>query len=514
MAYKADRFKSSKKNFVDKLRENADLDFGVYIGEIIVRPKDNTHSGRLTVYIPMLSKDRDDPAGYYNAYWSSPFAGSTASSKIGEGDQIYGFHDTQKSYGMWMVPPDPGNFVLVAFADGKKKFPVVLGCLFPDQLQYMVPGNAGGPAYGLEERLPVAEKNRNEDDINHGVSGRRPIHPYASRAIVRQGLILDDTRGASKSTARRESPSQVFGFLTPGPEIANLRTSKKDNTHREAGHSFVMDDGDIEGQSKNIRIRTGGGHQILLDDTSGDIYVINKSGTAWIELNDAGDINVYADRDFNMRARGNVTIRSDKNLNLEANSSVFINAGEYETASGLTDVDGNPKGDLNINVGNMTNWLNKKDFKLQTDEEGQLSLVSSTNTFVTAKNNIDIASNNKVKTYGANGLDLKSGGEINSQASGRNNVLGSTVHLNDGGAAEQATVGMNADRIQTQEFQDQPIVPPAWDYPTDPDDVTETTDPLITRGKREGDRDLIKSIAQNITTREPWEYRPLPEDQV
>ena len=35
-------------------------------------------------------------------------------------------------------------------------------------------------------------------------------------------------------------------------------------------------------------------------------------------MSDAGDINVYAERDFNMRARGNVNIRSEKNLNLEA----------------------------------------------------------------------------------------------------------------------------------------------------------------------------------------------------
>ena len=144
MGYKADKFRVTNKGLRDKLRGHADLDFGVYIGEIIVRPKDATHAGRLTVYIPMLSKDRDDPNGYYNAYWSSPFAGSTHSAKIGQDDQVYGFHDTQKTYGMWMVPPDPGNFVLVCFADGKRKFPVVISCMFPDQLQNMVPGNAAG----------------------------------------------------------------------------------------------------------------------------------------------------------------------------------------------------------------------------------------------------------------------------------------------------------------------------------------------------------------------------------
>ena len=89
MAYKPNDFRRSKKNPRDKMREGADLDFGVYMGEVIVRPKDATHSGRITVYVPMLSKDRDDPAGYFNCFWSSPFAGTTPSAKIGDTTIIF-----------------------------------------------------------------------------------------------------------------------------------------------------------------------------------------------------------------------------------------------------------------------------------------------------------------------------------------------------------------------------------------------------------------------------------------
>tara|TARA_Y100000385_G_scaffold226173_1_gene236777 strand:- start:6968 stop:8506 length:1539 start_codon:yes stop_codon:yes gene_type:complete len=512
MGYNADKFRVTNKGLRDKLRGHADLDFGVYLGEIIVRPKDATHAGRLTVYIPMLSKDRDDPNGYYNAYWSSPFAGSTHSAKIGQDDQVYGFHDTQKTYGMWMVPPDPGNFVLVCFADGKRKFPVVISCMFPDQLQNMVPGNAAGAAFGTDIKVPVAEKNRNEESVSHSVNAKRPIHPYVTKAILQQGLINDPVRGISISSARRESPSQVFGILTPGPEIPNLRTSKKDNTHREAGHSIVLDDGDIEGGSKNIRIRTGGGHQILLDDTSGDIYIINKKGTAWIEMSDSGDINVYADNDFNMRAKGNVNIRADKNLNLEANSSIYVQAGEYETADTLTDVDGNPKGNFSLNIGNSTNWLNKRDFVLQTDSTGAIHLTSGTNIQQSAVGDVEIAADNRIKAFGNGAVDIKSGGDISSQASNRNNVLGSTVHLNDGGSAEQAGKGRTAVPHTISEFEDQPIETPVWEYPASPDEVDENTNPMPTDGKRDGVVDKIKSLLGIITTREPWAYRPKNDD--
>ena len=166
MAYTPSNSRLSKTNTRDKLRSNGDLDFCIYIGEVIVRPKDDTHSGRIPVYIPMLAKDRDDPSGYYYAYWTSPFAGSTPSAKLG--DNIAQYSHTQKSYGMWMVPPDPGNFVLVAFADGKKKFPIIVSCLFPDQLQFMVPGNPATSVFGSSIPAPSAEINRRTNNPNHG----------------------------------------------------------------------------------------------------------------------------------------------------------------------------------------------------------------------------------------------------------------------------------------------------------------------------------------------------------
>ena len=41
MAYRPDLFKHRRKNPVDALRESAELDHGIYVGEVIVRPKDD-----------------------------------------------------------------------------------------------------------------------------------------------------------------------------------------------------------------------------------------------------------------------------------------------------------------------------------------------------------------------------------------------------------------------------------------------------------------------------------------
>ena len=44
-------------------------------------------------------------------YYASPFYGVTGAQHLGKNDN---YSNTQKSYGFWMVPPDPGTLVLPA----------------------------------------------------------------------------------------------------------------------------------------------------------------------------------------------------------------------------------------------------------------------------------------------------------------------------------------------------------------------------------------------------------------
>ena len=497
--YRADKFKVSRNNPTAEMTKNADLDFGVYLGEVIVRPKDDTNSGRLTVYIPSLGKDRDNPSNWVNAFWSTPFGGSTPANRIG--DNLASYVETQKTYGMWMVPPDVGNWVLVCFADGKSKLPFVLGCLLPDQMANMVPGNAAGRTFGTDQKLPVAEVNRQTDQINHGVNATRPVNPYITKPILDQGLINDKLRGLSSSSARRESPSAVFGISTPGAEDVNLTTGKKDGTHRTGGHSFVMDDGDINGDSKNIRIRTAGGNQVLMDDTNGLIYIINAKGTAWVEMSGDGDIQIYSEKDISYRAKGNINIRADKNLNLEGNTSVNINAGVYGEAHGQQDEDGNQRGVLNINAGAEATMKVMKDFVLEVDELGSMHLTARQSLLATAGTDMHLNAKSNMFSTASETQHIKAGGETNIQAGNKVNVVGSTVHLNDGGSATQAENSKAALAIPTIAHEDQPIETPGWEYDFQ---ATSEDNPLTTDGERDGNKDTVTSIIEPLLTREPY----------
>ena len=498
MAYKPNDYRRSKRNPRDKMRESAELDFGVYMGEVIVRPKDATHSGRITVYVPMLSKDRSDPQGYFNCYWSSPFAGTTPSAKIG--DNVADYQDTMKTYGMWMVPPDPGNFVLMCFADGKKKMPVIIGCMFPDQMQYMVPGNAAGPTYGTNMNLPVAEKNKRDENLDHGNKSKRPLNNIVTQSILNQGLILDPIRGVTTSSARRESPSQVFGILTPGPDNKNLDTGKVDGVNRRGGHSFVMDD---NMEQRHIRLRTALGNQILMDDTNGLIYIINRDGTAWVELDEGGSIHVYSNQDLNIRAKNDINIRADRALNLEGGTQINMSAGVMEEGEG-PDGSSGPYGDIKIQSGNSIESLTLNRYKVMTREDGSsIHHTTKGQMFNFAQQSIHSNAQEEILLTSASNMHIKSGAEITSEAGGRNNVVGATVHLNDGGTAADAQQAEEVEKIPAVAHIDVSQEHPEFDYTEN--DVNKDTNPLPTDGERpEPVNGNINSILNTVTTLEPW----------
>lgn len=100
-------------------------------------------------------------------------------------------------------------------------------------------------------------------------------------------------------------------------------------TTRVGGHSLTMDDGDIYNKNNLVRLKTSAGHQIMMNDSEGFMYIANAAGTAWVELTQKGDILIYGAKDMSIRTQGNLMMHSDHNINLNAVGSVNINAGVY-----------------------------------------------------------------------------------------------------------------------------------------------------------------------------------------
>ena len=107
---KTNELTSTGKNMAQESIKETNPRYGIYIG-VVVSTKDATRNGKITVHVPSLAKDFAQTGGDRAYTWTSPFAGSTPVGAIGT--DLESYVDTQKSYSMWMIPPNVGNTVLV-----------------------------------------------------------------------------------------------------------------------------------------------------------------------------------------------------------------------------------------------------------------------------------------------------------------------------------------------------------------------------------------------------------------
>jgi hypothetical protein len=294
--------------------------------------------GQLIVTIPEISGTVDHPeAGNKSnqivVSYASPFYGTTFGSDQGLNPD--GAATSGQSYGMWCVPPDVGNKVLVTFVAGDMRRGYWFACIYDSPNHHMVPANGrniGGasntkpPGGTLDSYLssssvtPVGEYNISNGDAFTAdglVNSDRYAHPALTMGLVIQGLDKDPVRGAISSSSMREAPSNVYGISTPGRKgtKGDQVSGNKDIVYfRQGGHSFVMDDGAEDGTDQLIRLRTSGGHQILLNDTEEILYIASSSGNQWLEFSASGAINVYAGAGFNLRSGGAINMHSDTSI--------------------------------------------------------------------------------------------------------------------------------------------------------------------------------------------------------
>jgi hypothetical protein len=119
-----------------------------------------------TLEVTLLRKQGNtigDDNQTYVVRFASPFAGATSYDFMGP--NVTDFNDTQKSYGMWFVPPDVGVTVMVVFVDGNPGDGYWIACIPSRFVNNMIPGIASSDNVALSEadkkkyapatRLPV-----------------------------------------------------------------------------------------------------------------------------------------------------------------------------------------------------------------------------------------------------------------------------------------------------------------------------------------------------------------------
>ena len=409
-------------------KKDTNITSGIYEA-IVVSHLDRTYMGTLLVDILRASGSGALPERMgttIEARYLMPFYGVTPYDATSAND---GYSATQKSYGMWMVPPDVGTRVLVVYVEGISRC-YWIGCI-PDQyMNFMVPDGRAStelttnitPENLIGKKLPTGEYNKKvgEDrELNDPTRMRKPYNKDFTQILEVQGLLEDENRGTTTTSARREVPSSVFGINTPGPldkrqgaprSLQGLEGFKANvYANRLGGSSFVMDDGDDKLLRKTtadagppeyvnkeadeeggdptvphnelVRLRTRTGHQILLHNSEDLIYIGNARGTSWIEITSDGKIDIYAndsisvhsDQDLNFTADRDVNIEGGRNINMRANAR-YSDGDSLEGTSGNIQMESQyntyirADKDLRMHVqGNRDDYV-KLNFKTQVDE--------------------------------------------------------------------------------------------------------------------------------------------------
>ncbi len=405
---------------------------GPFLAEV-TNHLDPTYMGSLEVAlvkgVPNSTKREGET---YVVKYLSPFAGVT--SVRYEGTNSSDFNDVQKSYGFWMVPPDIGTTVMVIFIDGDPNQGYWFGCVQDIFQNHMTPGIAASKQVAMtdEQRrkygtdfLPVAEFHKSSKKLDNPNPERfaKPIHPFADR-LLQQGLLLDTVRGVTTSGARREIPSGVFGISTPGPldDSPGAKRGKigyegnaQAPVSRLGGTTFVMDDGDVNGQNELVRLRTRTGHQILLHNSQDLIYIANSKGTAWIEMTSNGKIDIYAkdsvsihseqdfnfraDRDINLEAGRNINIRADKNMETNVNGYYYLKVDDESKITVAKDAHQTVGDSVKLTIGNKFDVSVSKDVAVTSG--GSLGIGADGEIAIGSEGNLNLGTNGNLIGSGA-----------------------------------------------------------------------------------------------------------------
>ncbi len=505
-------------------REGTRLENGPFLARVVSH-LDPSFMGSLEVTLLREQGNTigDDNQSYVVRY-APPFYGYTAFEYMGQNDAskktIDGFNDTQKSYGMWFVPPDVGVNVIVFFINGDPSLGFWMGCLPARFTNNMVPGIAGSTEYELDsadkqkyntkQPLPVAEINKKINVKDQKIDPekiKKPVHPIADR-FLEQGLLEDDVRGVITSSARREAPSAVYGISTPGPldrrpgAKKSLVGKQEDQTRaavpvsRLGGTQLVMDDGDdryvratpaSSGPVKYIdvvkgtdaatdkkvnekgdptipygecfRVRTRTGHQILLHNSEDLIYIGNARGTTWIEMTSNGKIDIYASDSVSLHTETDINFRADRDINLEAGRNFNIRTDS---------------GKFHAEIATDQEWLVNNDAKITVG--ANLDILVGAKTKISSNTDLDIASGAEIKMSAVADVSVGSSAELK--------LNGSKINLNGPNNAEPAEA---ADFVRPYDLRDNP--------------ATNTAAGWETKKYQSG---VVKSLMKRIPMHEPW----------
>jgi len=365
--------------------------FGHYLGTI-KDVFDPTFMGIIRVYIPEIcGNEPQDEARWINCRYASPFFNQTppADKNI-----------PQKSSGFWGTPVDVNQAVIVIFIQGDINSGYYIASV-PEAYQNR--DIAGGAINIQDEKDPLMHANPPRVGRVYAAADSGGLDQFREYDLVNAGLAVDTGR-APPSGPSMNSPSSTVVLRSPGnktlPNVTDpaingkgyIETNYKDvkyfdgqipngpgnkptTTQRTGGHIIRLED-DIS--YEHIGIISRSGHQIIMNDTKGCIYINTHAGNNWIELTKDGKIDIYARDSVSIRTQADFNFYADRDFNVHAGRHINLVADEGLVTNSRS-MDSHVKEDYKITVKQNMHIRTFEDYTL---ESKSFSLKSIQDSFI------------------------------------------------------------------------------------------------------------------------------------
>ena len=432
-------------NFINHSSENGDLTQltdHISIG-IVVDSDDPLQQGRLRIFCPSYN---DDPKKLLHLPWCayvSPVGGVISQNAYARGH----IKDTESStgaihYGFWAIP-EIGAHTLVACINGDPRRRVWLGCLPSHQETHTTAhgrykhtdGNVDGPLTSLGEKIePTYSK------LQEAFNGQISSAEWKTRGADYQVTGIYEVPSPNKSLyvddnyttiANNEEDEWVKGILgehgydwSGYKNLGSFLASRVQSWTTPGFHSISMDDRPF---NSRIRIRTTGGNQIILDDTNERIYFSTSGGKSWIEMDAAGNIDMYSER--------NMSFHAEKNLNFSAGESIRMKSDGYISMYAGNTIGQTPlaaplaNGEIRIQSANDTHITS--DGNIRFNVAGSLLGNISTNVDLVIGGHLNIGVDGEVYVESQSNVHLEAGDNIKFKVSGKDTTINDLVSYLD-----------------------------------------------------------------------------------
>ena len=376
--------------------------------------RDPTNSGKLKVWIQGSQSDRDAKDSWIEVGYLSPFAGRTPGVPGANSYQQF-----PKGYGFWAVPPDVGCTVAVIFIQGRQFEAYWIGCVYDERMNTMVPGMATEnlPNSGYDMPVPVTDYDRNTIQTN--LKEKYPNVPTIE-GLKKQNLLYDEEKGAANRSSTRTITSTVYGMSTPRgnsfvlddgfteAELARQNWNQDPDGYQDTQVNNPVNDTAV-GTRKNegIVLRTRSGAQLLLSEATGSVFIINRDGTARIEMTPEGDIMIHGDKSLNARMGEDINLVAGRNINIQAGADMQCSVAGNTKLNLVGTLDAKIGGQVVINAGADLRLVTAASLRAQAGSS--VNVTSGTNTAITAGSNVDIGGQVVNITGGGTSLTVKSG---------------------------------------------------------------------------------------------------------